>query len=133
MVSPNGRWIAFVGDFGGQYQVYVQPFPSFAGRWQVSREGGAGPRWSRDGSELFYMSGDQLYSVPIKPGTDFVPGEPRVLFRVDHPVSTEWNDIYDVSPDGKRFLFLVRSKEASKTPRLDVVLNFSRQLAGATP
>ncbi len=133
MVSPNGRWIAFVGDFSGQYQVYVQPFPSLAGRWQVSREGGAGPRWSRDGSELFYMSGDQLYSVPIKPGTEFVPGEPRVLFRVDRPVTTEWNDVYDVSPDGKRFLFLVRSKETSKAPRLDVVLNFSRQLSGATP
>jgi serine/threonine-protein kinase len=133
MVSHNGRWIAFVGDFSGVYQVYVQPFPSLAGRWQVSRDGGAGPRWSRDGSELFYMNGDQLLSVPIKPGTEFLPGEPRVLFRVDRPVSTEWNDIYDVSPDGKRFLFLVRSKEASKTPRLDVVLNFSRQLAGATP
>ena len=133
MVSPNGRWIAFVGDFTGVYQVYVQPFPSLAGRWQVSREGGAGPRWSRDGSELFYMSGDQLYSVPVKPGTEFVPGEPRVLFRVDRPVPTEWNDIYDVSPDGKRFLFLVRSKEASKAPRLDVILNFSKRLSGATP
>ncbi len=133
MVSPDGRWIAYVGDFAGAQQVYVQPFPSLAGRWQVSREGGGGPRWSRDGSELFYMNGDRLYSVPIKPGTEFLPGEPRLLFRVDHPVITEWNEIYDVATDGKRFLFLVRSKEATKAPRLDVVLNFSKRLSGATP
>jgi hypothetical protein len=79
------------------------------------------------------MNGDQLYSVPIKQGTEFLPGEPRLLFRIERPVVTEWNEIYDVAPDGKRFLFLVRSKEASKAPRVDVVLNFSKKLTGATP
>jgi serine/threonine-protein kinase len=135
MISPNGRWIAYTAEYGGSPEIYVQAYPSLAGRWQVSRGGGSGPRWSRDGTELFYMKGDELYAAPIKPGTDFLPGGPRMLFRVDETVPSEWFDIYDVAPDGKRFLFLVRSKETTRAPRLDVILSFTSRLTAtaATP
>ncbi|HJW13657.1 MAG TPA: protein kinase, partial [Thermoanaerobaculia bacterium] len=93
-ISPDGRWIAFTGAYGALPEIYVQAFPSLAGRWQISRGGGRGARWSRDGREIFYINGDQLFSVPIKPGTEFLPGEPRTLFRIDRMVSSEWNDIY---------------------------------------
>ena len=128
MISPNGRWIAYMAEYSGIMEIYVQAFPSLTGRWQISRGGGGAPRWSRDGSELFYLSGDQFYAVPVKSGPEFVPGEPRLLFRLDRIVPSEWNQIYDVSPDGKRFVFVVQSREASKAPRLDVILNFSTLL-----
>ena len=127
-VSPDGRWIAYTGTYGALPEVYVQAFPSLAGRWQISRGGGRGPRFSRDGKEIFYINGDQLFSVPIGPGTEFLPGEPRPLFRIDRMVSTEFNEIFDVAPDGKRFLFLTRAKEPSMAPVVNVILDFGSLL-----
>ena len=61
-IAPNGQWIAYVSNETGRSEVYVQPFPSGAAKWRISRtEGVAGgtqqPRWSRNGSELFYVTG----------------------------------------------------------------------------
>jgi Tol biopolymer transport system component len=132
-ISPNGRWIAYTGEYEAGQQIYAQAFPSLAGRWQLSRGGGSAPRWSRDGKELFYMSGDQMFVVPIRQEPTFSPGEPRSLFRIEQPTSSEWSNIYDVAPDGKRFIVLVRQKDTTKTPRIDVILNFDKRLAGAAP
>ena len=43
--SPNGRWLAYASNESGQYQVYVRPFPSGEGKWQVSDSSGTTPRW----------------------------------------------------------------------------------------
>ena len=132
-ISPNGRWIAYTGEYAAGQQIYVQAFPSLAGRWQASRGGGSAPRWSRDGRELFYVSGDQMFAVPIQQEPTFSPGEPRALFRIEQPGSSEWSDIYDVAPDGKRFVVLVRQKDSTQAPRIDVILNFGKRLAGGVP
>ncbi len=133
MISPNGHWLAYTGEYESGQQVYIQPFPSLAGRWQVSRRGGAAPRWSRDGKELFFVSGEEVFAVPIQQAPTFSPGEPQPLFRIDRPGSSEWSDIYDVTPDGKRFIVLVRQKDSTKAPRIDVILNFGRRLAEGAP
>ncbi len=133
MISPDGRWLAYTGEYDAGPQIYIQRFPSLAGRWQVSRNGGDAPRWSRDGRELFYARGDQVFSVPIQQEPAFSPGEPHALFRIDRPGSREGREIYDVAPDGKRFIVLVRQKESDKAPRLDVILNFGKRLGGGTP
>jgi serine/threonine-protein kinase len=129
-ISPNGRWIAYTGEYTAGQQIYVQSFPSLAGRWPASRGGGSAPRWSRDGKELFYLSGDQMFAVPVRQEPTFSPGEPRALFRIELPSPSEWSDIYDVAPDGKRFIVLVRRKDSTRTPRIDVILNFGKRLAG---
>ncbi len=53
-LSPDGRWLAHRSDESGIPEVYVQPFPGPARRWQISAGGGCNPRWSRKGRELFY-------------------------------------------------------------------------------
>jgi len=128
-ISPDGRWIAYTGQYEAGEQIYVQPFPSLAGRWQVSRSGGSTALWSRDGRELFFVSGDQLFAAPLKPAPAFSPGEPRPLFRIDRPSALEWSDIFDVAPDGRRFIVLVQKKDPKKAARIDVILNFGRRLA----
>ncbi len=127
-ISPDGRWIAYTGQYEAGEQVYVQPFPSLAGRWQVSRNGGSAALWSRDGKELFFVNGDQLFAVPVKLAPVFSPGEPRPLFRIDRPTTLEWSDIYDVVPDGKRFIVLAQQKDPKKAARIDVILNFGKSL-----
>ena len=53
--SPDGRFLAYCSDESGEYEVYVRTFPDGGGKQKVSRNGGTQPRWSRDGTELFYV------------------------------------------------------------------------------
>lgn len=46
----------------------------------VSSGGGAEPRWSRDGTELFYFSGQTLMAVPVSLRPTFSAGAPVALF-----------------------------------------------------
>ena len=52
-LSPDGKWMAYTSDVSGRYEVYVQPFPGLGGKWQISKDGGRGAAWSRDGREIF--------------------------------------------------------------------------------
>ena len=120
--SPDGRWVVYESDESGRSEVYVVPFHGNSGKWQVSTRGGSDPCWSRDGREIFYLSPDrQLMSVPVTTGENFVPGTPQPMFRVQVEPGPRRN-VYDVSPDGKRFLFLLTAGEAS-TP-MTVVVNW---------
>ena len=82
--SPDWEaWIAYQSNDGGPMEVYVQRFPGAGGKRQVSRGGGASPRWRRDGRELFYVSPDgRLMGVPIRAqGLEFEHGTPIALFK----------------------------------------------------
>ncbi|HEY3349622.1 MAG TPA: protein kinase [Thermoanaerobaculia bacterium] len=121
--SPDGRWIAYMSGESGRPEVYVSPFPSGGGRWQVSTGGGGGPRWSRDGRELFYISaGGSLMAAPVTAGAAFEKGAPRELFRV--AVRRTNIPQYDVFPDGQRFIVNTVVTEKASTP-LTLVQNWS--------
>jgi Tol biopolymer transport system component len=111
-LSPDGRWLAYMSDQSGQREVYVQPFPSGAGRWQISTGGGTQPLWRRDGRELFYLGTDgNLFAVPILPGGGFAHGAPHVLFSAAPYLRDTNATTYDIMPDDSRFLFIRRSAE----------------------
>jgi Tol biopolymer transport system component len=118
--SPDGKWMAYAADESGRSEVYVVPFPGPGGKWQVSSEGGAQPRWSRDGRELFYLAGDRkLMSVSIAPGSTFAAAAPKTLFQTR---SRYTGGAYDVSPDGKSFVVNTLAEE-SAVP-ITVVVNW---------
>ncbi len=58
--SPDGRWIAYVSNQSGRFEVYVRSYPGGAHNRQVSFEGGTDPRWRGDGRELFYRHQDSV-------------------------------------------------------------------------
>jgi WD40 repeat protein len=108
--SPDGRFIAYASNESGRFEIYVRPFPMASGKWQVSDAGGRQPRWSADGSELFYVeeSTDTLVvaSVSTQPGSSM--GAAERLFAAEdlRPLSTQSRWTYDVFPDGQRFVLL---------------------------
>ncbi|MGH9651709.1 MAG: TolB family protein, partial [Terriglobales bacterium] len=59
-LSPNGKWLAYTSDESGRVEVYVTAFPGPGGKWQVSNGGGDIPQWSRDGKELYFVSGPKI-------------------------------------------------------------------------
>ena len=80
-LSPDTKWLAYVSDESGQLEVYVTSFPELDRRQQVSKDGGAEPRWAPSGLELFYRRGDAMMKVPVNLGTELEPGAPVELFR----------------------------------------------------
>ena len=111
-LSPNSRFLAFSSDESGHFEVHVRTFPEGRRGGQVSVNGGAQPRWSRDGKALYYVKDETLWSVPVETGGDFTAGTPTRLF--DHP-GLLWggaNAQYDVSANGQ---FLAKEDVGSGT------------------
>jgi serine/threonine protein kinase len=124
--SPDGRWVAYMTDETGRRQIYVQPFPGPGGKWLISAEEGQYPRWSRNGREIFFVSGDKLMSVDVETQPAFKVGTPHPLFSTSGYLVGAGN--YDVAPDGQHFL-MIRQEEAAASPKeLNVILNWSEEL-----
>jgi eukaryotic-like serine/threonine-protein kinase len=122
-VSTDGRWVALANADSGRFEIFIQNFPTPAGRWQVSSNGGIQPKWRRDGKELFYLAFDgSIMAVPLTLGVLPEVGKPQRLFesRIDSTTGFTWHQ-YDVSADGQRFL--VNTPETSTSP-LSVVVNW---------
>ncbi len=105
MLSSDGQWLAYVSDVSGRYEVWVQSFPGGSGKRQISNGGGNGPRWRRDGSELFYYSGDgKLMAAPVRSSERFDSSAPVALFEFRAGVALTRYASYAVTGDGQRFL-----------------------------
>jgi eukaryotic-like serine/threonine-protein kinase len=132
--SPDGRWLAYLSDESGRYEVYVQPYPGPGGKWQISTDGGTEPVWNRNGRELFYRSGDKMMAVDIATQPSFVAGKPRMLFQGQYTPNPGRLPQYDVSPDGQRFLMLKPTEQAGAAPtQINVVLNWFEELKRRVP
>jgi serine/threonine-protein kinase len=107
-LSPDGRWLAYASNVTGRKEVYVRPFPDAQnGLWQVSTDGGAEPRWSHDGKDLFYRNGGgQVVAVDVTGAPTFAAGAHHALFSARAYASNDDNHYYDVTPDDGTFLML---------------------------
>jgi Tol biopolymer transport system component len=133
-ISPDGKWIAYSSNSTGRTEIYVQPFPSGAGRWQVSFHGGGWPRWRGDSRELFYHGlrantdqpavpgiyrGAPVYSVAVSAnGAAFEPAIPQPIVRTlynNSPHSAGDYQTWAVSADGKRILMIQYAGLAGST------------------
>ena len=124
--SPNGKWIAYQSDESGRAEVYVEPFPRADGeskRWQISTDGGGLPKWRGDGKEIYYIMGNgKMMAVTVSPNGPLSPSAPRMLFQT-RALPRTWN-LFDATPDGKRFLVNTPLEWASSSP-ITVVANWT--------
>jgi Tol biopolymer transport system component len=119
-ISPDGRWIVYQSaeSTGGLRagQIMIRPFPNIdAFRKIISTDHGSQPIWSRDGREIFYRTEDgsvMSVAITVSATPPYLRHSPPV--RVVSPVNTlSGCSCYDVSPDGRRFLFV-------KAPEFDI-------------
>lgn len=109
--SPDGRWVAYVSDESGQAEVYLDSYPRPGSRVRLSSNGGVDPVWRRDGRELYYWQNDVLVAVELGAATG--SAAPAVRRRVElfrAPYHGAANTMYDVSPDGNRFVIVQRAE-----------------------
>ncbi len=127
-ISPNGKWIAYSSFESGRAELYISLFPSGSGKWQVSTNGGRDSIWSRNGKELFFTTpfDDSLMSAEIsEQNGDPVIGKVRPLFRIR--VASSPHRVFDVSPDGKRFLINSVLPPSAPEP-ITLVVNWEAEL-----
>jgi serine/threonine-protein kinase len=122
VVAPDERWIAYVSDESGQYEVYVRPYPAREGKWRISTGGGEEPIWSDGGTELFYRNGRKWMVAAVTFEPEFSASRPTVLFEGDYV--NVGGVSYDVTKDGQRFLLLEPAEKNEPLTYLNVVLNW---------
>ena len=134
VVSPDGRWLAYLSNESGRDEVYVQRFPGLGDRVTISTNGGAQPMWSPDGAELIYRGPSGMMVVPVTTGETFRASDPEVLFE-DRYFGNDGGRTrhYDVAPDG-RFLMMDELTNEDEAPlQINVVLNWFDELAQRVP
>jgi len=121
--------MAYASNETGSNEIFVSPFPSVNGKWQVSSAGGQEPRWRKDGKEWFYVSPDgRMMTVDVTTDAGFKAGSPVALFQTHRRQTVSAQDVfsYDVSGDGQRFLILTKLDETNAAP-LSVLLNWASE------
>ena len=114
--SPDGRWVAYMSDESGHFEIYAAPFPRATGKIQVSAGGGEYPLWRADGKEIFYRTDDGvIMAADVEAdGERFRAGAPRRLFQVSQPTEGGYRRKYDVTADGQKFLVIELAESEAK-------------------
>ena len=120
----------------------MRPFPDVdAGKWLISTGGGRQPLWARNGRELFYVSTNTLMRVPLTITSTLEAGTPSKLLGGQYLLTFPPGPgqgvgrMYDVSPNGQRFLMIKESdeSEAEPSPRIILVQNWFEELKRLVP
>jgi tricorn protease len=115
--SPDGKWIAFTGQYDGDEQVYVIPSSGGVPRQLTfyPARGPLAPRWgwdnqvygwSKDGKRIFFRSLRDSWSLPIaRLFSVSVDGGPTEALPMPEAGSG------DYSPDGARMVYSPQSRD----------------------
>ena len=136
-LSPDGKWMVYMARIPGTFtaSIWVRPYPNVDdGRWEISNTGfGSQPRWSADGTEIYYRSGDNMMAIKVRTEPSFVAESPRVLFEDIYYRAHEGSIQYDLEyPEGKRFLMMKEIEDFSST-KLVYIENWSSTLSQTAP
>ena len=124
-LSHDGNWVAFVTDETGGFEVYVRRTDGTGGRYRVSLGGGLEPEWSPVRLELFYRTPEGFFAARLQDGDeptfarDFLFDDLEFFRR---RAARPGFSLFDVHPDGERFL-MIREGGTSDW-RLRVVVNW---------
>ena len=102
-VSPDGHWMAYLSDETGQYEAYVQAFPTPRTKFRLTTTGSNGVWWRKDSKQLLIVSNDfsTIFEADVEPGPEFSATPPRIVGHLPKGIQ-----FVDVSSDLQRLLAL---------------------------
>ena len=130
-LSPDARWLAYV-VWERRPDVYIRPLAGGAPR-QITPDGGGQPRWSPDGTELFFQRRGTMMRLPIRTTPELQLGRIERLFDHDTLQGLFGPQDYDVSADGRRFLMVKRDDAERISKPFHIVLNWFDELRRRVP
>ena len=120
--SPDARYVAYQSNESGSAEVYISSFPDAGQRWQVTTGGGRLPRWSPDGTTLYFLQSFSLFGIEVDLSDGLQLGLAQRLFSRDRFLNTRRFSAYDVGSRG-RFVLPV-TVGAPSLQEIRVVLNW---------
>ena len=129
-LSPDGRWLAYVANDTGSFEVFLQRFPGGESKVRVSSGGGDMARWSPDGRELYFLSGDgtSVMAVTVRTDPKLELGAPLKLFDGSFRTQSGTGPSFEPSADGRRFALIKQLKNPNRSVELIVVQNWFSEL-----
>ena len=127
--SPDGRWLAYT-DRGQPPNIHVISLDRPEIPHRVSLAGGEEGLWSPQGDQIIYRNRQKWFAVDVSTRPNFQVGRPRLLFEGAYLNVAGWS--HDISPDGRRHLFLLGSPEETTT-HVVVVQNWFSELQRLAP
>jgi serine/threonine-protein kinase len=125
--SPNGRYISYESNESGKQEVVVVPFPSRAGKWQISAGGGTNPLWAPTGGEIYFTQGSSIFAVSVHPGSSFDYSAPRKILNL--PPDGAY--LTGISGDGKKFAMLTLPYKELSTSEVTLVTDWFQEVKNA--
>ncbi len=105
-ISPNGRWMAYCDLSTNPPALFVRAYPDGNLRWRVSTRSGDFPKWSADGSTLYYAAYNQILSVSVvEVDNQLSFGAPQLVHEFGGTTGRVF-DPFDISPDGKSIVVI---------------------------
>jgi serine/threonine-protein kinase len=139
-LSPDGRYVAYESAKTGVNEIYVKPIGGNADEVKLSTNGGIDPVWSRDGREVFFISGQgsietlgqstaQLMAARVTTSPRVAVTGVRPLFPMKPYIGMLGRSSYDVFPNGD-FLILAAARfdSAARSVPLVVRTNWAASL-----
>jgi hypothetical protein len=128
-VSPSGRWLTYVSNESGSYDVYVQAFPRAGRKWRLTTGGGFFPRWRADEKELFYNTPDNvLMALSVQSqGAEFAWRAPKPLFPLKSAPFSLTTSFWRPLRNGQSFVVLRPAEPAQGKP-FTIVTNWQAGL-----
>jgi Tol biopolymer transport system component len=128
-LSPDGKWLAYVSNEAGSDELFVRRLEEGSGRWRVPRGGAGEPRWGPGGRELFFRVADTVMAMAMTPGPEPGFSAARTVL-VGRFVGDGQRAVWDIAPDGRRFVF-TRNQTEADSPAITLLLHWFDRLRAA--
>ena len=125
VISPDGRWMAYLSDETGRGELYVQAFPVPGRKYRVTSDGASKAWWRNDSKQLLIanIGNTEILLADVHAAAEFAADRPRPAGRLPKGVK----DV-DATPDLKRLLALVNEDSGAKRS-VAVVENWTAALS----
>jgi serine/threonine-protein kinase len=74
--SPDGRWIAYMSNESGRWEIYARPSSGDGSRVRVSASGGVWPCWSLDGRTIYFSANGRTMASALKTSPELIAAAP---------------------------------------------------------
>jgi Tol biopolymer transport system component len=130
-VSPNGRWMAYMSDESGRWEIYLTSFPTAEGKWLVTNAGGQWPRWDATGRRLYFVQESDVMELEVTGDSAPVLGSAARLFTRSFSTAGGFalTQGFDVTRDGSKFVMTTLPQSAAAHLSITVVQNWPRAIA----